>query len=341
MRVLLIAVVAVVLLGVILSSPYTVDRTEFVYLTQFGRHLATHDGQTDGGLHWKWPWPVQSVLRLDRRLQYFDLPETEVLTRAGRSGDREPGAGDKRTIDRTITVIAYVCWRIPDAAGADRFIRKVGTPDRAKTLLGEQIRSQLAAAISQKQMDDLISDQEGRVEQSMNEIRQQLLDSVKDRAGQDYGIDVVDIRLRRTSHPVQVRQAIFERIVSERNKKASEYRSKGEAEARRIQSEAEARVSDLLNQASAKERELKKQAETEAMDLRFQAYSRDRKFAEDLLAMAKLQQVLGDNKSMLLLSAQHELFRFLKPPGLDNGPPAVKPAIGTSAPREAGKDGGQ
>src|SRR5438128_1036915 len=71
----------VVLLGALaLSSYFIVDRTEFVYVTHFGEHVATLDGETDAGWHWKLPWPIQAVQRLDHRLQVFDLPETEVLT---------------------------------------------------------------------------------------------------------------------------------------------------------------------------------------------------------------------------------------------------------------------
>src|SRR5437588_2185684 len=83
------------------TSLFTVDRTEFVYLTQFGRHVATYDGaRTDeAGLHFKLPSPLQSVLRLDRRLQYFDLPGAELLTHDPRG----------KTIDKTLTVDAYVC----------------------------------------------------------------------------------------------------------------------------------------------------------------------------------------------------------------------------------------
>src|SRR5437870_13508867 len=84
MRVFLIVVVLALVIFAVNSAAYTVDRTEFVYVTQFGEHVATYDGVADGGLHWKWPWPVQSIQRLDRRLQYFDLPETEVLTHAPR-----------------------------------------------------------------------------------------------------------------------------------------------------------------------------------------------------------------------------------------------------------------
>src|SRR5437588_2641571 len=95
-------VVGCVLLCVLARlSVYTVDRTEFVYLTQFGRHVATYDGADDdqAGLHFRWPWPVESALGVDRRLQYFDLPGTELLTRDVK----------RNTIDKTLTVDAYVC----------------------------------------------------------------------------------------------------------------------------------------------------------------------------------------------------------------------------------------
>jgi membrane protease subunit HflC len=64
-------------------SIFTVDRTEFAYVTQFGKPVATLDGAdpAEAGLHFRWPWPIQSVRKLDRRLQVFDLPETELLTK--------------------------------------------------------------------------------------------------------------------------------------------------------------------------------------------------------------------------------------------------------------------
>src|SRR5581483_120621 len=147
LRNLLLILGIVVLLGAILSAFYTVDRAEYVYLTQFGRPVATFDGATDAGLHWKWPWPVQSVQRLDHRLQVFDLPGAELLT-------HDPKG---KTIDKTLTVDAYVCWQIAGADGVDRFIRTVGTPERAREILGQRVSSRLGAEIGNMPLDDLIS----------------------------------------------------------------------------------------------------------------------------------------------------------------------------------------
>ena len=151
LRYLLLLIVAVLILR---AALFTVDRAEFVYLTQFGRHVATFDGADDAqaGLHIKWPWPIQSVQRLDQRLQYFDLPGAELLTRDPR----------RNTIDKTLTLDAYVCWRIADAAGVDRFLRTVGSADGARAILGQRINSELGAAIGAMELDDLISTEPGK-----------------------------------------------------------------------------------------------------------------------------------------------------------------------------------
>ena len=150
------------------TSLFTVDRTEYVYLTQFGRPVATFDGarSDEAGLHFKLPSPIQSVQRLDRRLQFFDLPGTELLTHDPRG----------KTIDKTLTVDAYVCWGIADKEGVDRFIRTLGTPDKARTVLSGFINGKLGAAITHMKLDDLISTKPGWVDQKREELRRRLLD---------------------------------------------------------------------------------------------------------------------------------------------------------------------
>src|SRR5438034_11648084 len=129
------------------SCLYTVDAAEFAFVTQFGQPVATLDGETDAGLHVKLPWPVQSVQRLDRRVQMFDLPPAELLTHDPRG----------QTIDRTLTVEAYVAWRIAGADGVDRFLRTVGTPEQARLILGQRVGGRLGAVIGTLPMEELVS----------------------------------------------------------------------------------------------------------------------------------------------------------------------------------------
>jgi membrane protease subunit HflC len=343
MRIILIVGGFIVALLLAWTACYTVDRGEFVYVTQFGQFVAVHDGATDGGLHFKLPWPVQSVQRLDRRLQYFDLPETELLT-------HDP---EGKTIDKTLTVVAYVCWRIADAPSVDLFIRRMGTPEQARTILGERIRGQLGAQIGQMRMDDLISVDPGRVEKNLEDLRQYLLQghgleragsspgaSLQERARKEYGIELVDIRLRRTSHPLAVRDAIFKRIESERQKKVADYQSEGARLAEDIKSDAERKYRELLAEAHATEVRLKGEAETEADNIRNEAHSKDVEFYAFLKKLEEYQRILGDSKTMLLLSSHGELFDVLfKPPKPNGGTQPSKSTV-TGSPTPT-KNGGQ
>src|SRR2546425_11290856 len=140
MRKVLITLAVLVVLILARMCFYTVDASEYAYVTVLGRHVATHDGGGAGaGLHIGWPWPIQAGQRLDRRLQSFDLRPSEILT-------RDPQG---KTIDKNLLIEAYHCWRIADADAVDRFIKKLGTADRVRFILEERIRSQLGAILGQ------------------------------------------------------------------------------------------------------------------------------------------------------------------------------------------------
>lgn len=326
MKSLLFLLAVVVLLG-LTSAAFTVDRTEFVYVTRFGKPVATYDGETDAGLYLKWPWPVESIQRLDHRLQVFDLPTAELLT-------HDPKG---KTIDKTVTVDAYVLWRIADIGGVDRFIRAVGTPERIRDILRQPISSKLGAEIGTMSLDDLISVAPAQaVEARMERLRQRLLgdtDGLKQHALNAYGVEIVDIRLRRFNYPPQVRDAIFARIRSEREKKAADYRSEGDQLASDIKSKADADAALIRSGARAKEQRLKGQAEADADRIRNLAHAKDPTFYAFLKKLKEYEQILGDNKTVLLLSAHRELFDLLlKPPSPDSAGSMSRPGPGANGP---------
>jgi membrane protease subunit HflC len=315
-RVLAIVLFVVLVVVVVRLSCYTVDAAEYGYVTLLGRHVATHDGASGGpdgaGLHVGWPWPVQMVQRLDRRLQQFDLPALEQLT-------HDPKGN---TIDKRLLIEAYVCWRIADQEAVDLFVRRIGSVDRARAILAPRINSHLGAEIGQMQMDDLVNVAVAepaagrtRVDQTVEALRSRLLDKLSGPIRSEYGIELIDIRLRRLNHPASVRESIFQRIRSERRKKVTEYQSEGERLASNIKSEADEKVRELLAKARSDEELRKGQADSEAMSIRNQAHSQDPEFYGFLKRMEKLQSILGENKSVLLLSTNRPLFELLfKPP---------------------------
>jgi membrane protease subunit HflC len=309
-------------------SVFSVDRNEYVYVTQFGRHVATYDGadQDQAGLHFKWPWPAQSVQRVDRRLQALDLPGAELMT-------HDP---QRHTIDKTLTLDAYVLWRVADAESVDRFLRTIGTAEGARGLLAQRVGSDLGAAVAEMELDDLISTapvrwwrRDKRVDLKREELRLRLLYGIGARSAAEagptslyrtaltqYGIEVIDVRLRRTNHPAAVREAIFERIRSEREKKAADYLSEGDRRASDILSASERRVKEMQARAEAEAVEKRGQADARADHIRFEAQAQGPEFYAFLKKLEAYQRVLGDGKTLLLLSTHRKLFdTLLDPPG--------------------------
>jgi len=316
----------VILIAWLQSAVYTVDQSEFGYVTRFGNPTVTHDGATDAGLHAKLPWPIDSVQRVDRRLQVFDLPPTETLTR-----DRQG-----RTVDKTIAVDAFVCWRVPNADAADRFIRAVGTPEQARRLLTPRLTGRLAAVISNLPLDDVIKVADaGGVDARSERLRRQILglervgdDDPNEEALpvsvlRDYGIELVEVRLRRFTFPDAVRAGIAERIRSERQRKVADYQSEGNREYTRIVSEARRDAAKTVAEARANRQRIEGEADAEADAIRNDAHSKDREFYAFLQKLAAYKLMLSETRDLLLLSSKNELFDMLlnppKPVPKENG----------------------
>lgn len=306
-----------------------VDYAEFAYVTRFGEPVVTYDGATDAGLHLKAPWPIDSVLRIDRRLQAFDLPAVEALTRDA----------NQRTVDKTLAVDAFVTWRIPDTAAADRFVRTVGTAEQAKRVLGPRFGGRLASVISNMPLDDLIAvaDEKG-IDARSEKLRRQLLgeegaaEAVREKVRAEYGIEVVDLRLRRFSYPEAVRASIAERIRSERARKVADYESDGRRRAADILSAAEKEARTTEADARAKKQLIEGQADVEADKIRNDAHAQDREFYAFLQKLKAYQLLLSDTRDVLLLSTKHPLFDLLLSPPKPTEP--TNPASGGRQPPE-------
>ena len=317
---LLATLAIIVTIAALRMSTYTVDAGEYAYVTVLGAHSVTHDGaaeESGAGLHFGLPWPVQAVQRLDRRLQQFDLPATELLT-------HDPGG---KTIDKMLLVEAYVTWRIGDRDSVDLFVRRIGTVERASAILEPRVRSELGAAIGQLQMDDLVSTDidaatgKTRVDVTVESLHAKLRENLTKRVREEYGIELVDIRLRRFSHPSQVREAIFARIRSERKRKETDYEEEGKKQKRKIEDDADEAASKIRAEARAAETKIKGDADALAMRIRNEAHQKDPKYYEFLKQMEKLQAILGDNRTVLLLSTNRPLFERLFIPPLPQGAP--------------------
>ncbi len=320
-RFLLRFVLPILLLIWARTAFYALDYTEFAYVTRFGELIATFDGSTDAGLHLKAPWPIESVRRIDRRVQAFDLPAVESLTR---------DLGGK-TVDKTLAVDAFLSWQIPDAAAADQFLRTVGTPEQAKRLLGPRVNGRLATVISTLPLEDLIAvAPDAVVDVRTKTVRDQLLgigtaDNLVERVRAEYGIEILDLRIRRFHYPEAVRASIAERIRSERGRKVADYESDGRRRAAEILSTAEKEARTIEAEAKAKKQLLESQADVDADRIRNEAQAKDPAFYEFLQKLKTYQLLLSDTRDVLLLSTRHPLFDLLLAPPSVPKPSPPKP----------------
>ena len=333
--------VAVALLLWLRTAVYTVDYTEFVYLTRFGEPVAIHDGETAAGLKIKAPWPIDAVLRLDRRVQAFDLPAVESLT-------RDPV---NRTVDKTLAVDAFVTRKIPNADAADQFVKVVRSPEQARKILGPLVNGRLAALISTMPLDDLISvtDVEAgisgiagapsavaatgafraadlrAIDARTDRVRRRLLgeepgseptaaDNLRKRVREEYGIQLVDVRIRRFTYPEAVRGSIAERIRSERARKVAEYESEGRRRAAAITTDALAVARKIEDDAAARRTVIEGEAKAEAARIRGAAYAQDREFGLFLEKLQAFQAMVAETRDVLLLSTKHPFFDLLRGP---------------------------
>jgi modulator of FtsH protease HflC len=293
-----------VLLGLIVLAVavrlclFTVDRTEFVYVTQLGQHVATHDGSVDeqAGLHFRLPWPIQTLTRIDRRLQVLDLSPQELVT-------EDPS--EAGTIDKTLTLDAYVVWRIPDAAACERFILTVGTVEQARAILRDRFRGKLGAAIARTKFGDLISPEPGHVDEHREKMRKQLLPGKGEAPD---GIDILDVRIRRLNYPPQVREAIFARIISERKRKAAINLSRGQQEAENIKSASQAKISVEEAEARARNEEKRGVADAEADRILNQAISKDPDYYAELRKRDLGELALKDGRKKVWSTTLFRLF---------------------------------
>ncbi len=305
-RFIFLLLLPLIMLGWLSTSLYTVDFTEYAYVTRFGQPVGTFDGSAQAGLRVKCPWPIDSVWRVDRRLQSFDLPTTEALT-------RDPASG---TVDKTLAVDAYVSWCIPDSDAADRFLRSVGTVPAANKILTPQLTGKLAAYVSASSLDQLLSVAlPTEAEKRADEFQKQLLTSeLKDKVLREYGIELVTVRVRRLSYPEAVRTSIYERIRSERARKVAEYENQGRREANAILIKAEQERRKIEAEAKARKQTIEGLADVEADRLRNEAHSKNPEFYAFLQRLKSVQSILADTRDVLLLSLNHDLFKLLKEP---------------------------
>lgn len=287
-KILLPLLVVLVLIGVF-GGVYVVNENEYACVVRFEKIVSTTQ---EAGLHWKVPF-LESVKFFPKAIMFYDIPPSEVLT------------SDKQNM----TVDSYVLWRIQDPL---LFYQTLGGTAAAEQRLDALTYNALKTVMGTLAQQDIINYEDGA---ARNDIYAGIAANVSALA-KNYGIELVDVKIKRFDLPEANEQAVYARMISERNQIAEMYTADGEYEASIIRNDVDKQVNIMISNAQAEAAKLEAEGEQEYMRLLAEAYDSPEKkdFYEFTLALDALKASLTGQEKTIILGKDSALAQALLQP---------------------------
>ncbi len=303
----LIILILILLVVAYLNAPlFVVEEGEQALVTQFGKPVS---GVLDPGLHWKIPF-VQTVHRFEKRILKWDGDPNQIPTK------------DKRYIFLDTTAR----WRIVNPL---LFFKTVATEQGAQSRLDDIIDSVVRDAVSGHLLVELVRGRDYRAPGgAMEEIemegvpvsvdqlvgREEILANILEQARTstpEYGIELIDVQIKRINYVEQVRKRVYERMISERKKVAAEFRSEGEGEKADILGQMDKELKSITSEAYRRAVEIRGKSDAEAAAIYAAAYSKDRDFYAFVRTLESYRKAVGSN-GKLVLTTDSDFYRYLQ-----------------------------
>ena len=272
---IIIGVIVVLAILLAANSFFTVREDEYACTVRFSKII---DTTGEAGLHFKVPF-LDTVKYFSKATQFYDIPPSEVLT------------SDKQNM----TVDCYVLWRIEDPL---RFYQTLGSTSVAEQRLDALTYNELKTVMGTLAQADIINMNDGA---ERNQIYEGIATSV-DELAQTYGIEVLDVKIKQFDLPESNLNAVYSRMISERNQMAEKYTADGNYEASIIINDVDKQVNIMISDAKAEAAKLEAEGEAEYMRLLAEAYNSEEKkeFYEFTLALDALKKSLtGTEKTVI------------------------------------------
>ncbi|MBR3979162.1 MAG: protease modulator HflC [Oscillospiraceae bacterium] len=285
-KAIIIAVIVLAVLIVVGSGYYTVAENQYACVFRFSEIVDTVDS---AGMHFKIPF-VDSVKYYSKATQIYDIPPSEVLT------------SDKQTM----TVDCYILWKISDP---QQFYRTLGTSQKAEERLNAITYTAMKIAMGTLAQADIINMNDGA---ERNEIYEGITTTV-DKQAATYGICVEDVKIKQFDLPESNLNAVYSRMISERNQMAEKYTADGNYEASIIRNDVDKQVNIMVSNAQAEAAKLEAEGEAEYMRMLAKAYdsAEKKEFYEFTLALDALKQSLTGDEKTIILDKDSELAKIL------------------------------
>ena len=314
MRNLIIAAIVIIVALVLLRQAlYVVDVTEQVIILRFGEVVDTH---TEPGLNVKAPF-VDTVVRLDKRILRIDAPPVSMP-------DREK---------ENLVIDIYARYRITDPV---QFRKTLQSENNARSRLGDIVTSTLRDRVAQRDRNEIIGAQpqvdENEVAvvdedglplvvglETRTEILDEVLVAVRETTQRDnFGIEMIDVRIKRADFPEAVTQSIFTRMRAERNRIAARFRAEGEEEDRKIRAETDRRRDVRLAEAEEESNRIRGEGEAEAISILAESLNRDPELFAFLRSLESYQRIIRQQDT-LIIGSDAPLFNYLSGPTATEG----------------------
>jgi modulator of FtsH protease HflC len=276
--------VVIALLIFIFTNVFIVKEGEYRVIRQFGEVVRIENSP---GLSYKLPF-IQSVSTLPKYQMTYDVSEAEINTK------------DKKRM----IIDNYAIWRIQDPK---KMISNARTVEKAESRMEEFIYSVVRAELGQLNYDEIINDEKS----SRGSLNDRVTEKVNELLTQDnYGIVLVDVRMKRTDLPAENEQSVYTRMISERESKAQEYLSMGDAEKNRIVADTDREVKEMLAKAQADAEVIRAEGEGEAAQIYNLSFSKDPSFYELYRTLESYKKTINE-KSVIVLPSDSPYARLL------------------------------
>jgi membrane protease subunit HflC len=278
-------VAAILLVALILAygALFTVYQTRQALVVRLGQPVRV---VTEPGLHFKIPL-IDSVISVDKRILDLENPAQEVI------------ASDQKRL----VVDAFARYRINDVL---KFYQSVGSVERVNSQLSILLNSALRRVLGEATLTHVVRDERSQL---MARVRDQL-----ESEAQSFGISVVDVRIRRADLPEQNSQAVYQRMQTERQREAAEFRAQGSQRAQEIRARADRDVTVLLANATSTAEGVRGEGDGERNRIYAEAYGRDTDFFAFYRSMQAYEAGLKNSDTRMLLKPDSEFFRFFVDP---------------------------
>jgi membrane protease subunit HflC len=310
-----LAVILIIAVIVSYSTFFTVNQTQQALVVRLGKPVWVI---TDPGLNVKVPF-VDSVIYIDKRILNVESTAQEITLSSQDNSSRAELVGERLVVD------AFVRYRITDALKYYQTVGASGADGQLSILLNSALRRVLGAAT----LIDVVRDKRDEL---MAKMRDQI-----DRDAKPFGIEIVDVRIRRADLPPKNSQAVYQRMQTERQREAAEFRAQGSQKSQEIRAKADRDVTVLLAEAVSHAEQIRGQGDSERNRIFADAYTRDPDFFAFYRTMQAYDKSMQRGDTHLVLKPDSDFFRFFSDPSGQPSPAAQASPGAPAAPAQPGR----